>query len=102
MLDVLKGFSFILEVLYGGLEKLKKIFNCHFYPSVFAHFVSGFGFNESGSSTPLLGCLYEAAYYWRPWFVQEMPVTSAITHPANNTAVQPGKILEVSGKNYIS
>jgi hypothetical protein len=27
-----------------------------------------------------------------------MPVTSAITHPANNTAVQPGKILEVSGK----
>jgi hypothetical protein len=46
----------------------------------------------------LLRGLFEAAYYCRPWFVQEMPVTSAITRPANNTAVQPGKILEVSGK----
>lgn len=29
--------------------------------------------------------------------IQEMPVTSAITSPANNTAVQAGKMLQVSG-----
>lgn len=51
--------------------------------------------NDYKGFNPAIG--WDTVDFSKSQAIQEMPVTSGITHPANNTEVQPGQMVEVSG-----